>query len=246
MNIVLNGEKITVPLCSCGKCLIRRTRDNSKANYGYNQKMSSTYNDYHDEKPMGNSAIYFNRSKRDNFDVSHKEHLPSLLISTMKFDYKPYRVKLDHEKKELVKIKTMPFFGNSTYSSFFPNWNCSQKNEPKSKLPFLKIPFRGNSTYGDNFYKKKPATLNPYSKPFNNLEFKGKIYGYPIEKFDDYDKKAYLIDRANKTQNEKSKIIPADYPKKFDSTYNLEFNEADTECNLAKFLKNSGMKNLEI
>jgi hypothetical protein len=245
MNIVLNGEKITVPLCSCGKCVLRRTRDNNKANYAYNEKMSSTYDDHHDEKPMGKSAIYFNRSKRDNFDVSYKEHLPSLLISTMKFDYKPYKVQIESNKKELVKIKTMPFFGNSTYSSFFPNWNCSQKNDPKSKLPFLKVPFRGNSTYGDNFFKRK-LPINKLFKPFNNLEFKGKFYGQPNLKFDDYDKNAYLNDRADKNQNEKCKIIPADYPKNFDSTYNVEFSEADSECNLAKFLKKTGMKNLEI
>lgn len=244
MNIVLKGEKVTVPLCSCGKCIIRRARDNTKGNYPYNEKMSSTYDDHHDEKPFGNSATYFNRSKRDNFDVNHREHIPSLLVSTMKFDFKPYKVKLDPDRKEMVKINTMPFFGNSTYSSFYPNWNCSQKNDPKDKLPYLKVPFRANSTYGDNFYKKKAPI--PRFKPFNNLEFKGKFFGQPDEKFNDFDKKAYLTDGANKSASEKSKIIPADYPKKFDSTYRTEFNENDGDCNLAKFLKKSGMKNLEL
>lgn len=235
---------MTVPLCSCGKCIIRRTREKLKGNYSYNEKMSSTYDDYHDEKGLGNSAKYFNRSKRANFDVSHKEHLPSLLISTMKFDFKPYKVKLDADKKDMVKINTMPFFGNSTYSSFFPNWNCSQQNIPKDELPYLKIPFRANSTYGDNFYKKRAQI--PKFKPINNLQFKGKFYGQPDEKFKDFDKNAYLTDAANKSLNEKSKIIPADYPKKFDSTYRSEFNEGDNDCNLRKFLKESGMKNLEL
>jgi hypothetical protein len=163
----------------------------------------------------------------------------------MKFDFKPYKVKLDIDKKELVKINTMPFYGNSTYSSFFPNWKCSQKIEPKNELPFLKIPFRGNSTYGDNFFKKKPVVFSSNLKPINNLEFKGKFYR-PEQRYNDYDKKAYLNDGVNKSQNEKSILSPADYPKKFDSTYRNEFNNEEIECKLAKYLKNNGMKNLNL
>ena len=244
MNIVLKGEKVTVPLCSCGKCIIRRKRENSKGHYPYNENMSSTYDDHHDEKNFGNTATYFNRSKRSNFDVNHKEHIPSLLVSSMKFDFKPYKVKLDPDRKETVNIKTMPFFGNSTYSSFYPDWNCSQKFAPKHNLPYLKVPFRANSTYGENFFKKKAPI--PKFKPFNNLSFKGKFYGQPDEKFDDFDKNAYSTDKANKVANEKSKIIPADYPKDFTSTYRTEFNDTDKDCNLRVFLKKSGMQKLEL
>lgn len=244
MNIVLKGEKVTVPLCSCGRCIIRRKRDDLQGNYPYNDKMASTYCDHFDKKKFGNSATYFNRSKNSNFDINHREHIPSLLVSTMKFDYKPYKVKLDFDKKETIKINTMPFFGNSTYSSFFPNWNCSQNKSPSEKLPHLKIPFRANSTYGDNFYKKKP--IHQRYKPFNNLSFKGKFYGQPNEKYNDFDKNAYINDGNNKYLNEKSKIIPADYPKKFDSTYRIEYNDEKDQCDLAVFLKKSGMKHLEL
>lgn len=243
MNIVLKGEKITVPLCSCGKCIIRRKRDNLQDKYPYNKNLSSTYNTNHNEKTSGNCAVYFNRSKLTNLEVSHKEHLPSLFISTMKFDFKPFKIQAE-EKKNRKKISSMPFFGNSTYSSFFPNWNCTQKKTPKDKFSFVNVPFRAYSTYGENFYKKKAPI--PKFKPVNNLEFKGKIYGQPNERYNDYDKKAYFSKGENKNQTEKSKIIPADYPKNFDSTYGMDFNEKDNLCDLAKFLKNSGMKNLEL
>ena len=101
MNVEINGEKKTVPFCSCGKCIIRRSRDgNRNSKYPYNRKMETTYKNAYVKKGKGLSAPYFNKSVRNGFDGKFKEHLTSGLMSTMKFDFKPFMIKLDPNRGE--------------------------------------------------------------------------------------------------------------------------------------------------
>jgi len=259
MNIELNGEKMTVPICSCGKCIIRRDRfGNRGTKYPYNKTMGSTYNKTHDLKGKGLSAQFFNRSIRNGFEGSYKEHLTAGLMSTMKFDFKPFLVKLDTSRLENQNLEQTPFFGKSTYSANFPSWGgASCGNGPKEKLPFINVPFRGNSNYLENhrkFDEDNYRYLSPNLKQISSLGFKGKILNdsnvkesyKPFES----EKTYYLsLERPKKFDKEKAVIIPADYPKSdnLSSTYGVNFrNNLNTECELAQFLKRSGMKNLEL
>ena len=259
MNIELNGEKLTVPFCSCGKCIIRRNRNGNRATkYPYNKNLMSTYNKSHDLKGNGLSAQYFNRSIRNGFEGSYKEHLTAGLMSTMKFDFKPFLIKLDPSRFESQNLEQIPFFGKSTYSSNFPSWGgASSGNGPKEKLPIINIPFRGNSNYLENYKKFDDDNykyLSPNYKLGSSLEFKGKILNdsngkesyKPFEK----EKTYYLsLERPKKADKEKAVIIPADYPKSgnFNSTYGVNFrNNLDPNCELAQFLKKSGLNNLEL
>ena len=258
MNIEINGEKMIVPYCTCGKCIIRRNRDrNSSIKYPYSKYLGSTYTKTHDQKGLGNSAQYFNRSVRNCFDGTYKEHLTAGLMSTMKFDFKPYLIKLDPNRKEDISLESVPFCGRSTYSSNFPSWgSATLNNNRKSELPIIPVPFRGNSNYLENF--KKYDNINkmnsPTLKQFSSLDFKGKILNDSNVKESykpfDREKVYYLsLERPKKSDKEKSVIIPSDYPKSnnLNSTYRENFNNSKgEECELADFLKKSGLKNLEL
>jgi len=259
MNIELNGEKLTVPFCSCGKCIIRRDRNGNRGTkYPYNKNMGSTYNKTHDLKGKGLSALYFNRSIRNGFEGSYKEHLTAGLMSTMKFDFKPFLIKLDNSRLENQNLEQTPFFGKSTYSANFPSWGgASSGNGLKEKLPIINVPFRGNSNYLENhkkFEEENYRYLSPNLKQHSTLEFKGKILNDSNfkESYKPFEKeKTYYLnpDRPKKADKEKAVIIPADYPKSgnFGSTYGLNFKDSlNTDCELAQFLKKSGLNNLEL
>lgn len=259
MNIELNGEKLTVPFCSCGKCIIRRNRQgNRSTKYPYNKNMGSTYKKSHDEKGSGLSAQYFNRSIRNGFEGSYKEHLTAGLMSTMKFDFKPFLIKLDPSRLESQNLEQTPFFGKSTYSASFPSWGgASSGNGPKEKLPFINVPFKGNSNYLENhkkFDEENYKCLSPTLKQQSTLEFKGKVLNDSNgkESYKPFDplKTFYLsLERPKKAEKEKAVIVPADYPKSgnFSSTYGVNFrNNLDSDCELAQFLKKTGLKNLEL
>lgn len=253
MNVTLNGERVTVPLCTCGKCILRRNHDlNSVLKYPYPKNLSSTYNAEHNRKPLKNSCDFFNRSKQNNFDNCYREHLPSLLMSTMKFDYKPFKVKFDPSRVEKTPIESIPFYGRSSYRVSYPGWEPPSKSTDRTgKLPFIKVPFRGNSNYLENYKKFDTEALKnkyPIMKPYDNLDFKGKIqndslmrdsYGNP------YANRTFHAEKPKKADQEKSILIPADYPKEYASTYRNFFKDRGNEyCELAQFLKKSGLKNL--
>jgi len=259
MNIELNGEKMTVPICSCGKCIIRRDRfGNRGTKYPYNRNLGSTYAKTHDLKGKGLSAQYFNRSIRNGFEGSYKEHLTAGFMSTMKFDFKPFLIKLDPSRLENQNLDQAPFWGRSTYNSNFPSWGGASKgNGPKEKLPFIKVPFRGNSNNLESYKKHDEDNykyLSPNLKQFASIDFKGKILNdtnfnesyKPI----DNDKNYYLnLERPKKAEREKDILIPADYPKSdnFNSTYGTYFkNNLNENCELALFLRKTGLKNLEL
>jgi hypothetical protein len=249
MNIEINGENLIVPFCTCGKCIIRRNREgNRNSKYPYNIKMATTYTNSFKTKGKGLSAVFLNRSIRNNFDGKYKEHLTSGLISTMKFDFKPFLIKTNHNQDDFKNIENTPFYGRSTYGSNFPSWGkASSGNGEKEKLPFIPIPFRGGTNYSDNYIPHEHLKNLPYFNPGSTLGFNGKILNEsnvresfrPIERL-------FSMEKPKKIDIEKDNLIPADYPKEFGSTYGDSFKISGFECELACYLKKSGMKNLEL
>ena len=248
MNVEINGEKKTVPLCTCGKCIIRRNRDgNRNSKYPYNRKMGTTYGGDFVKKGKGLSATFLNRSVRNGFDGKYKEHLTSGLMSTMKFDFKPYLVKNNPNQGDGFDKDQSPFMGRSTYGSNFPSWGgASSGNGPKEKLPFIEVPFRGGSNYSDNYKNFDPQNTG--------ILRQGSSLGFNGKKLNDSNAREsyqgletpFSMEKPKKTDKEKAVIIPADYPKEFGSTYGNSYGGYDSNCDLAVYLKKSGMKNLEL
>jgi len=231
------------------KCIIRRERTQRKGNYQFSS-MGTNYMNEYEEKKMISSPKYFNRSNRNCFDGTYKKHLSSGLMSTMKFDFKPYKVKLDEDNSEKFKLNSFPFWGNSSYRSTFMNYgSASNGNDPKEKLPFIKIPFRGKSNYLDNFkkYENDVYSNRDSSLPINcSLGFKGYMspQSVKMEQFQpaDFVKQDYYFSpkRSFKATREKATIIPAKYHDADSTTYENFFNEKNNNCQLENFLHSKG------
>lgn len=257
MNLEIDGKNIIVPRCTCGKCIIKRQRNVKPNFFPYNKNMGSTYSKDFDLKDSCSSPRYFNRSKRNGFDGSYKEHLPAGLMSTMKFDFKPFLIKLEETKSTTTLVESTPFFGRSSYNINFPSWgSASSGNTKRLPLPQINLPFRGNSNYLENYtkyeeeiYKNRDPIINNKS----NLYFKGLMSPESTvrDAYRPIDLKQshyFSTEKPKKFLKEKAVIIPHQYSKAdFRSTYDDFYTENPRyNCELAMYLDNKGLKQLEI
>jgi hypothetical protein len=253
MNAEINGETVTVPICTCGKCLVKRLRKNFFTSFPYNKNLSSTYGtDYPVQNPLSRSDHYL-RAKHTGFEGIYKEHLPTCLISTMKYDYKPYKIKTEQEKPSEKGVESIPFYGRSSYDHHYPNWGSTLIGKEKQvQLPDIKVPLRGSPNYRENyiaydpnFYKKRdPVTQK------DTLQFFGKVhpettYGNSFQPVDFNQPHYFPKETFKKTDIEKTSLIPTDFatPETF---YMTDFQPYGNRCKLAEYLKTKGMSTLVI
>lgn len=253
---MINNQR--VPFCTCGKCVVKRMRKDFFNSFPYNKNISSTYIGDFDWKNNKKNPDFYNRSKHSGFEGTYKEHLPTGLMSTMKFDYKPFKVKMEDKQQEEHKILSVPFLGRTTYSTQFPNWGSSSSaGRTKVELPEIKVPLRGNSNYVENYIKYDPdfyKKRDPLYFGKDTLEFYGKFN--PDTTFNtsfkpvDFNQPHYFNkERMTKTKVEgRSSLIPAEFPKSnFESLYSQSYVDfKDKRCQLAEYLKKNGLKYLEI
>ena len=164
------------------------------------------------------------------------------------FDFKPFLVKRNSNQEDRNNKDDTPFYGRSTYGSNFPSWGgASSGNGPKEKLPFIPVPFRGGTNYTDNYKGSVDTKTSPCLKQISSLGFNGKILNESNKK-ESYQpiERPFSMEKPRKNDKEKTVIIPADYPKEFGSTYGKSYGGFNSKCELAEYLKKSGMMNLEI
>lgn len=260
MEVTINGKLEKVPPCTCGKCIVRRLRKNFFNSFPYNKNLASTYANDYDWKtntPDDPNEVY-NRSKHTGFEGQYKEHIPTSLISTMKMDYKPFKVKLEEKPKTTKEPFVIPFMGRTTYQQNYPDWgSIPVSNGDGTKMPDINVPLRGQSNYVENyprydekFYKKG----EPLDFAKSTLNFYGKLnprttYGEEFKPADfsntNYFPKEPLINTA---KGENTVFKPADYPpNNFSSEYANSYRPYDDKmCELRKYLNARGMKFLEI
>ena len=209
------------------------------------------------EKENSKGIAYY-KSKHSGFDDNYKEHLTSGLISTQKFDYKPFKIELDNIKKENTLVQSLPFFGRSTYQSAFPNWgNSTPGNDKKSEYNSINIPLRGKSNYAENYIKFDEKNYRPYTQAGINkgtLEFFGKFSDYTTTRYNhrgmnENEKKFYINkQKPKKNEIERSCLIPASIPKSnFMTTYSMNFTDRknNQKCALAEFRKTHNLKEIK-
>ena len=221
------------PICSCGHCIKKRLTISNFTKFPYSKNLRSMYNQDFDWKTTSSilPSIY-NKSKFSGFDGVYKENMSTGLISTNKFDFKPFKIERKEDKKENFLVHSMPFFGRSTYNTMFPDWGL---NSPSKKTSVesnnLNIPLRGYSNYAEN-YVKFPENCYKTEKPEihrSQLEFSGK---FSPDTTNRYDYKlinlrknpAFTLEKFDKNAIEKSSLIPAPFPKaNMHSTYNNDY-----------------------
>ena len=221
LEVTIDGIKTKVPQCTCGKCIVRRLRKDFFTSFPYSKDLGSTYTIDYPWKARIKDPGYYSRSMHTGFENSYKEHLPNGMISEMKSKYLPYKVDLDHLKKDPAKIYSIPFIGRSTNEVMFPNWGAitSEKKE-EVKLPDINVPFRGHSNYSEN-YVKYPDKFYAGREPLNFAKATLKFYGNikpdttyrtsykPV----DFNQPHYFPTEKDVNPNLKSfAFLPADFP----------------------------------
>ena len=260
MKVVIDGKTEVVPLCTCGKCIVKRLRKDHFLSYPYNKNVKSIYKqDYPDQlslsKTLNDPKHAFNKSKGCNFDGNYKEHIPTSLLSTHKMDYKPFKVTYEPKIPVKSEIEKAPFFGNSSYKTDYNNWGSTLEDKvPLEKLPEIKVPLRGKSNYVESypFYPTENYMPHEYNKkiiPKSNLEFHGKLNPETTYKNNfvpiNFNQPHYFNkdDNINRNNVERTNFIPAEFPpNNFDSTYGSTIgNYKDNEgCKLREYLRKKG------
>ena len=263
MQVELNGKIQTVPLCTCGKCIVKRLRKEHFLSYPYNKGLCSVYsNDFgpNETAPLLNDPKYqYNKAKVCSIDGTYKEHIPTSLMSTNKMDYKPFKVSTEEHKPNKQEVEKAPFFGKSTYNTHYTGWGSTLESKPTSTpLPEIHVPLKGDSNYKESYprypksdYEKKDMKIIPKS----NLEFFGKLnpetsYGNTYQPVD-FKQPHYFNkdDRFNKANCEKTNFVPAEFPpSNFESSYKRSIGNFDKSniCKLREFLVKIGKTSLVI
>ena len=59
LEVEINGVKTIVPQCTCGKCIVRRLRQNMGSNIPYSKNLDSTYTiDYPWKNTLKDTGFY--------------------------------------------------------------------------------------------------------------------------------------------------------------------------------------------
>jgi hypothetical protein len=253
-------EEIThLPVCSCGTCLKLRLSASNFTKFPYSKNLGTTYKKEFCWKNRENvKSVTYLRSKHSAFDNTHKEHLTSGLISTQKFDFKPFKMEIDTPKEGSSVVHSLPFFGRSTYQCAFPNWGCAKPmNQSANDHYTINIPLRGKSNYAENYVKFEDNDFKPNSSTGfrkGTLDFLGKFSDYTTTRYNyrgisENEKKFYLNkQKYKKNEIEKSSLIPAAIPKSnFATTYSLSFHNTknNQKCALKEYLKNKKNQKIE-
>jgi hypothetical protein len=233
-------------------------RKDTYTNFPYGKNLASTYSGDFDLKDIKRSPDIYLRSKHSGFDGLYKEHLPTGLISTMKFDFKPFKVKMEDKQQEDFKIMSVPFFGRTTNQANYANWgDISVGNREKVELPEIKVPCRGNSNYLENYINHDPDRyINRVPMNFSKgtLKFYGKLnpettFNTSFKPVDLNQPHYFNRKRITKTMVEgKSSLEPAKFPNSnIESLYAESYIDfKDKMCQLAEHLRKTGIKCLEI
>lgn len=263
MKVELDGKLQTVPLCTCGKCLVKRLRKDNFLSYPYNNALRSMYkNDFgpNSSAPdLNDNKKVYNRSKNCNLDLVYKDDIPTNKMSVHQMDYKPFKIEPEDMNPTQHEIDKAPFLGTTTYKDHYPDFGSNlQDKPPKIQLEDIHVPLRGEPNYKESYprhpkkdYEKKDMkivpkdNLKPFGK-FNPETTTGNTF-QPV----DFKQPHYFNDdnKANKANFEKSQFVPAEFPpSNFESSYKRSIGNFDksNECKLRQFLRARGKTCLEI
>jgi hypothetical protein len=246
------------PYCGCGKCVIRRLRKNPFTSFPYAKDLGSTYTKDFAGKSQIKLPELYNKSKHNGFEGIYRENLPTSLMSTQKFDYKPFKVQQQEIKEEEHIIDSMPFFGRTSYQTQYPNWGgYNPGGKPSVEFTKIEIPLRGKSNYNENYTRFPPKNYKT-NKALNfskdTLEFYGRFNGETCSgstfKPVDFNQAHYFSkEKFRKIDIEKCNIIPAPVSKViFSTTYGENFYDrsSKTNCDLRNYLVKDHKKHLDI
>lgn len=254
LDVTIDGKHQLVPRCTCGKCIVRRLRKDFFASIPYGDNLGTTYKDDYDWKEKGPEGPYYNRSKHNSFEGAYREPLPTSLLSTMKKDFKPFKVKEEIQRPDEEVPYKIPFQGRSTYKRQYPDWGAMAPvpDTEDDKIPEIVVPLRGESNYKESY---------PFHDPNNYLRGEHPDVAKPTLKFNgELDPRTTYKEHykpikgfpeeplINTAKGENPAMIPApNAPGILGTTYRKDYIKyEDMMCLLRKWLNARGMRYLVI
>lgn len=256
-NKLILEKCLSIPLCTCGKCIVKRGKKDHFFSLPYSSKLASMYqNDFKWKNPRNFKTDYL-KATHSAMENSYKKNISGCLVTTNKIAYKPFKVSLEGIKPKEVKVESVPFYGSSTYENTYINYGSTRLSkgmEPDTSE--LKINFRGKSLYSLDYRKHDPEDYmkkdtHIYYKP--TLKFVGNVSNetdynqnfLPV----DYNQPAYFGgDKLKKEDLYKSQMIPCPFPKSnFESITHTAFvDHFQRPCKLREYMVKNDISSLEV
>ena len=87
--------------CYCGKCIKKRQNKSNFTVFPYSKDIESSYNLHYKEKhPDLSLPKVVIKSSMSSLDRGYREFLPLSLVSSQKYDYRPYKIEPKETKIE--------------------------------------------------------------------------------------------------------------------------------------------------
>lgn len=248
---------LDIPLCTCGKCIVKRNKKDHFVSLPYSSKLASIYqNDFNWKNPRVFKTDYL-KANHSAMENSLRKNIPGCLVTTNKIAYKPFKVSLEGIQPKTHKVENIPFYGSTTYENTHINFGSTRlakgiELEPNN----VKVNFRGKSMYTQDYrphdkedYMKKDTYI--YYKP--TLKFVGEVSGET-----DYNQNFLPVDlkqpeyfgggSLKKADLYKNQNIPCPFPKSvFESVTRTAFvDHFQRPCKLRQYLDKRGLTGLEI
>ncbi len=257
INKYLQEKCLNIPLCSCGKCIIKKMKRDHFHSLPYSSRLSSVYqNDFGWKNPRLFKTDYL-KAKHSAMENSLRKNIPGCLVTTNKTAYKPFKVSLEGIQPKVHKVEAIPFYGSTTNENTYINFGSTRlaKGIEMDKEE-VKVTFRGKSLYSTDFKNNNP---NDYLKKTDYIYYKPtlKFVGDVSKESEyntnflpvDYNQPAYF--GGNKLKKEdlyKNQMIPCPFPKSnFESITKTSFvDHYKRPCRLREYMTKNGFTSLEI
>lgn len=256
-NKLILESSLNVPLCTCGKCIVKRNKKDHFFSLPYSSRLASLYqNDFNWKNPRLFKTDYL-KAKHSAMENTVKRSIPGCLVTTNKIAYKPFKVSLEGIVPKTVKVESAPFYGSTTYENTYINYGSTRlaKGIELDNTDF-KVNFRGKSLYSldyrrhdkEDYLKKNDSiTYKPSLKFVGNVPSESEYtQNYlPV----DYNQPAYFGgDKLKKADHYKSQLIPCPFPKSnFESITKTAFvDHFQRPCRLREYLTTNNILSLEI
>ena len=105
---------LKLPICTCGKCIIKRRKDDHFSSMPYSSNLSSMYqNDFKWKNPRVFQAEYL-KANHSAMENALRQNISGCLLSTAKLSYKPFKVSNEglQPKKTAGKISSILWIYN--------------------------------------------------------------------------------------------------------------------------------------
>lgn len=256
-NTNFEGHCEEYPLCTCGKCVVKRGKKDHFHSLPYSSRLNSIYqSDFNWKNPRLFSTDYL-KATHSAQENAYKKNINNCMISTAKLSYKPFKVSVEGCEKKPVQVESVPFYGSTTYENTYINYGSTRlaKGVEVDNKDF-RVAFRGKSNYAidyKNYGEEDYNRSNKLIKYKPTLKFVGALTQETEFRDNykqiDFNQPAYFgNEKYKKSDLQKDQMLACPFPKSnFESVSKTSLvNHFNIPCKLNEFMKKKNITSIEI